>query len=188
MIIGIGGASRSGKSTLAALIYGFYTDGTSRFHREGGQTAVILAQDDYVFPIDQIPKIHNGEEVEIDWEIPESIDFEKYKAAILEAQKQFDHVITEGLLNFYDEEVNSLFDKFLFVEISKPTFLSRKAADKRWGEVPQWYIEHIWSSYERLGKTILEDMKRKVLVLSGEADFDINAVSEFLTTDATDFH
>jgi uridine kinase len=181
MIIGIGGASRSGKSTLASLIYRFYTDETSRFHREGGQTAIILAQDDYVFPIDEIPKIYNGEEVEIDWEIPESIDFKKYKTAILEAQKQFDFVIAEGLLNFYDEEVNSLYDKFLFVEVSKPTFLSRKAADKRWGEVPQWYIEHIWESYERLGKTILADTKREVLVLSGEADFDVNIVSDYLT-------
>lgn len=168
MTIGIGGVSRSGKSTLAALIYQIFT--------EGGQTAVILAQDDYVFPTEQIPKIHNGDAVEIDWEIPESIDFQSYKKAILSAQTAFDHVITEGLLNFYDEEINDLFDKFFFVDISKATFLSRKAADKRWGEVPDWYIQHIWESYERLGKTILKDKNRKVNVLSGEEDFEISDI------------
>ena len=61
--------------------------------------------------------------------------------------------------------------------------MNRKAADKRWGEVPQWYVEHIWTCYERLGKTILEDTKQEVLVLSGEADFDIKVVSDFLTTE-----
>ena len=94
------------------FIYQLFTAGTSlppSTRGEGGQTAAVLSQDDYVFPIEQIPKIYNGEEVEIDWEIPESIDFQKYKTAILEAQKQFDHVITEGLLNFYDTEINSSF-------------------------------------------------------------------------------
>lgn len=147
---------------------------------KGGQTATILAQDDYIFPTEQIPKIQNGEAIEIDWETPESIDFQRYRKAILDAQKQFDHVITEGLLNFYAEDINSLFNKFIFVDISKTTFLSRKAADKRWGEVPNWYIEHIWVSYERLGRTILSDKKKEVLVLSGEVDFDKTLIIDFL--------
>ncbi len=172
MIIGIGGASRSGKSTLAALILQQFTGGTSRNNREGGQTAVILAQDDYVFPTEQIPIVKNGEEIETDWETPLSIDFVRYKNAILTAQNEFDHVITEGLLNFYDADINSLFTHFFFVEISKTTFLTRKAADKRWGEVPQWYVEHIWTSYERLGRTVFEDGQRNVIVVSGEEELE----------------
>ena len=172
MTIGISGISRSGKSTLAALIFQLFT--------EGGQTATILAQDDYVFPNGQIPKIQNGKDIEINWEIPESIDFQRYRKAILDAQQQFDHVITEGLLNFYNEDINDLFDKFLFVGISKPTFLSRKAADKRWGEVPDWYIEHIWVSHLQFGRSILKDDKYDVLVLSGEAEFDRNILIDFL--------
>jgi nicotinamide/nicotinate riboside kinase len=164
MVIGIGGVSRSGKSTLAAQIFSFFTD--------GGQTAVVLTQDDYVFPMEQIPAIQNDDEVETDWEIPESIDFPRYKAAILAAQNEYDHVITEGLLNFYDADINALFDKFFFVDISKTTFLRRKDADKRWGEVPKWYVEHIWTSYERLGRTVFEDEKREVIVVSGEDGSD----------------
>ena len=172
MVIGIGGVSRSGKSTLAALILRLYT--------EGGKTAVVLAQDDCVFPPEQIPTISHGKETEIDWETPESIDFQRYKNAILEAKMQFDHVITEGLLNFYDADLNALYDKFLFVDIPKTTFLQRKADDKRWGEVPSWFVEHIWASYEKFGKTVFEDKKRTVFVLSGEADFDVKEVINFL--------
>ncbi len=172
MTIGIGGISRSGKSTLAALIHWFFT--------EGGQTATVLAQDNYVFPTEQIPKIKHGEAIEIDWETPESIDFQRYRKAILDAQKQFDYVITEGLLNFYAEDINCLFDKFLFVDISKPTFLSRKTADKRWGEVPAWYVEHIWANHERFGRTILADKKKEVLILSGEVDFDRTVIFDYL--------
>lgn len=182
MTIGIGGISRSGKSTLAALIHRFFTVEVRNPYSfgKGGQTATILAQDDYVFPKEQIPKIQNGKAIKIDWETPESIDFQRYIKAILDAQKQFDHVITEGLLNFYAEDVNDLFDKFIFVDISKTTFLSRKAADKRWGKVPTWYIEHIWTSYERWGRTILDNTEIEVLILSGEVDFDLNVIIEFL--------
>jgi len=172
MVIGIGGASRSGKSTLAALLFGFYTN--------AGHSAIVLAQDDFVFPVEEIPRIHNGDEVEIDWEIPEAIDFQRYQSAIAAANNQFDYVITEGLLNFYDAAVNSLIDKFLFVAVSKTTFLSRKADDKRWGEVPTWYVEHIWASYERLGKTVLNDAEYEVLVLSGEIAFDRAHVLTYL--------
>ena len=172
MTIGIGGISRSGKSTLAALIQRYFT--------ERGQTCLLLAQDDYVFPREQIPTIQKGEAMETDWEIPESIDFQRYKTAILTAQKGYDHVITEGFLNFYDPTINALFDKFLFVSLSKPTFLSRKAADKRWGNVPDWYIEHIWTSYQRYGQTALTDKQTEVLVLSGETDFDVSAIIDFL--------
>jgi len=172
MIIGIGGASRSGKSTLAVLLYRFYT------HER--HSAIVLAQDDFVFPIDKIPRIHNCDEVEINWEVPEAIDFERYKSSIVAANNQFDYVITEGLLNFYDAAVNRLIDKFLFVDVSKPTFISRKASDKRWGNVPVWYVEHIWASYERLGKAILIDAKHEILVVSGEKDFDMAQVLTYL--------
>ncbi len=182
MTIGIGGISRSGKSTLASLIQRYFTVEARNpdSFGKGGQTAIILAQDDYVFPTEQIPKIKHNADVEIDWETPESIDFQRYRKAILTAQLQFDDVITEGLFNFYAEDINCLFDKFFFVNISKITFLRRKALDKRWSEVPAWYIEHIWMSYERFGRTILDDKKKEVLILSGEVDFDLNIVTDFL--------
>jgi nicotinamide/nicotinate riboside kinase len=109
MIIGISGVSRSGKTTLADLIQKKFI--------EKGETAIVLHQDDYVMPENQIPKIRHR----IDWECPQSIDFQRFKFEILEAKKHYNHVITEGLLNFWDEDINLLFDKKIFVEISKKT-------------------------------------------------------------------
>ncbi|MCD8539075.1 MAG: hypothetical protein LRY55_04405 [Leadbetterella sp.] len=48
MIIGIGGVSRSGKSTLARMLVNHF--------RDSGKTAIALNQDDFVFPTVQIPR------------------------------------------------------------------------------------------------------------------------------------
>jgi nicotinamide/nicotinate riboside kinase len=162
MIIGISGVSRSGKTTLADLIQKKFI--------EKGETAIVLHQDDYVMPENQIPKIRHR----IDWECPQSIDFQRFKFEILEAKKHYNHVITEGLLNFWDEDINLLFDKKIFVEISKKTFLERRNKEKRWGFEPKWFYEHVWQSYLKYGKNGLDD---KTIMLSGEVDFDIKQVS-----------
>jgi nicotinamide/nicotinate riboside kinase len=162
MTIGIAGVSRSGKTTLADLIQKAYI--------EKGETAIVLHQDDYVMPESEIPKIRHR----IDWECPQSIDFQRFKSEILEAKKHYKHVITEGLLNFWDEDINLLFDKKIFVEISKETFLERRNKEKRWGFEPKWFYEHVWQSYLKYGKNGLDD---KTIMLSGEDIFDNKQVS-----------
>ena len=62
-IIGIGGCSRSGKSTLARRIKERFSD----------LCVLILDMDDFVLPKDQIPKIKDR----TDWELPASVDFKK---------------------------------------------------------------------------------------------------------------
>ena len=168
MIIGIGGVSRSGKTSLAILI--------KNILEKKGETAIILSQDDYVFPESEIPKIKHR----VDWESPESIDFQRFKNDILLKSKAFEHVITEGLFDFYDAEITTLFDIKFFIQIHKNTFLKRKAADKRWGFEPKWFIEHIWKSYLKYGRTILDNVEVDVLVLSGEHNFDEQLVARFL--------
>jgi nicotinamide/nicotinate riboside kinase len=161
MIIGIAGVSRSGKTTLADLIQKAYI--------EQGETAIVLHQDDYVMPENEIPKIRHR----IDWECPQSIDFQRFKSEILDTKNKYNHVITEGLLNFWDEDINLLFNKKIFVEISKQTFLERRQKEKRWGFEPKWFYEHVWQSYLKYGKNGLDD---KTIMLSGEVDFDLKKV------------
>ena len=73
MIIGIGGVSNSGKSGLARLI------GTLYDHK----TISILCQDDFTKP--NLPYIKDH----IDWELPETMDFELlYKTILKEAEKE----------------------------------------------------------------------------------------------------
>ncbi|HEY1053653.1 MAG TPA: hypothetical protein VGE24_00910, partial [Emticicia sp.] len=93
-----------------------------------------------------------------------------------------DVVIAEGLFAFYDESTDALFDKKLFVKVSKRTFLIRKSMDTRWGYEPTWFIDHIWNSFQKYGKppVALKDM----LTVSGEDEFDMEKVIKYLNKES----
>ncbi len=148
MIIGIAGASRSGKTTLAQMIANNLPPGDCH----------TIQQDEYCCAHDQLPRIAN----EPDWEHPNGLDYERLKRAIITSKSKY--IIVEGFLVFYDDTLLTLFDKTIFIDIDKATFLERKQRDKRWGEIPEWYINHIWESYLRFGKRNSEN-----------ADITINA-------------
>lgn len=164
IIIGINGVSRAGKTTLAEDICAWFHDNKIK----------IIGQDKYVIPKTSMPLI-NGQ---LDWERPESLDFKAFRNAILSAKDDYDYVIAEGLMVFYDPKVYMLFDKKIYIEISKDTFLSRKALDFRWEKEPDWYIEHIWDSHFIYGK-VPADMKN-VLCLNGEHPFIEGLVKNYI--------
>lgn len=166
MIIGIGGVSRSGKTMLARRLAWYF--------RKQGLTAIILHQDDFVFPEEQIPRIRG----KVDWEHPGSIDFEWFRQAIAAHAQSSDVVIAEGLMALYDEHTNALYDKCFFVEIGRHTFLDRKSQDLRWGKEPDWYMEHIWDSFQQYGQP--GQPLPAMLVLDGEKAIDWNEVLEFI--------
>lgn len=160
MVIGIGGISNSGKSKLAEIIKDNIKD----------KKVKILCQDNFVFPYYEIPLI-NGH---VDWECAESINFVAFRDAILDAKESYDVVIAEGLLVFYSNNICKFFDKKIFVDISKGTFIERKKKDFRWGKEPDWYIQHIWRSFITYGNIPKND--KSFIIISGEKDFDINSV------------
>lgn len=167
MIIAIGGVSRAGKSTLSELLQEQFGS--------LGQSVAIVEQDKYVFKEKDLPKIKS----KVDWESPKSIDYSKFRKAIIAASKKHDHVIAEGLLVFFDKSLNKLFDKNVFIEIPKYLFIERKKIDLRWGSTPEpkWYIDHIWSSYKKYGKL---NLPADFLKLSGKSKFDLSKVMDFL--------
>jgi len=153
MIIGIGGVSRAGKTTLAFKIREWF----------GKDKVCILHQDQYIQDEDHMPRIKNH----IDWEHPDSLDFDQLKKLTLEKSKECPIVIVEGLMVFHDEELNQLMDRKIYIKISKDAFLNRKTLDNRWGKEPKWYIDHIWESHFIYG--LLPENDKDAFVADGEA-------------------
>ncbi len=147
-IIGIGGCSRSGKSTLARRIKERFSD----------LRVLILDMDDFVLPEDQIPKIKDR----ADWELPTSVDFKKLIQAV-KTNQDHDIIIVEGILIFANTALLELFDTTISIEISKETFLVRRKRETRWGEEPDWFIEHVWESHLKYGT-----YKKTDIIVSGE--------------------
>jgi len=163
-IIGIGGVSRAGKTSLAHRIREWFNNDEVK----------ILHQDDFIIPKSAMPLVKG----QIDWERPESIDFEAFYDEILKAKDKYDYIVAEGLMVYWNPLVYNLFDKKIFIEISKQTFLSRKTIDMRWENEPGWYIEHIWNSHFVYGR-VPEQMK-DVLCMSGENKFIAGIVKHYI--------
>lgn len=163
-IIGIGGVSRAGKTSLALRISDWLVD----------EKVKILHQDDYVVPNSEMPLVKG----QIDWEKPESLDFTTFRKEIQKAKEKYDYIIAEGLMVYSRAEVFELFDKKIYIEISKETFLSRKTLDSRWENEPEWYIEHIWNSHFVHGR--VSDGLKDVLCMSGENKFIADIVKQYL--------
>ena len=163
MKIGIGGVSRAGKSTLARQIIDRYSD----------KKRVVIHQDDYINAGYDIPQIQER----IDWEVPESIDFVRLSYDFKWISENVEIVILEGIFAFYDNEINKMYDKKIFVDLDYEDFISRKTQDKRWGTEPSWYIQHIWNSYQ---KHKIEILKMDDIIMLKGGNKCIEEMIEFL--------
>lgn len=140
MLIGIGGVSRSGKSTLANQLFAEAT--------RQKRTVRILHQDTFVRPSNELPRIRDH----IDWEVPASMNWPRLQESIAEASAKNDIIVVEGLFAFAHEAINHQYDRGICMHISRSIFEHRKLLDLRWGQEPHWYINHIWESYQQHGR------------------------------------
>ena len=162
MIIAIGGLSRSGKSFLARGLQSMFED--------AGKTVNLLPQDEFVYPESAIPMIRGH----IDWERPESIDFERYIGAIKKSAGLSDITIVEGLMVYWEPALYNLFTCRIFIELDRDEFIRRKRRDLRWGREPGWYIEYIWDAYLIYGQVPAN--QEPDIYLDGNMGFDITDV------------
>ena len=166
MMLGIGGVSRSGKSTLARLLVNHF--------RDSGKTAIVLHQDDFVFPTTRIPKVRD----KVDWEHPLSVQHDLLRETVAFYRERFEVIIVDGFLAFHDPLLNEQYHHHIFVEITKETFLRRKEDDLRWGDIPRWFFEHIWDSYLEYG---IPDFDRyQYYRISGESPYQIGEMVALL--------
>lgn len=168
MILGIAGASQSGKTTLAKML--------EQVLSEKQYNVVTLHQDDFAQASMLIPHIKDH----IDWEIPASIDFERFQMAIELHRHKCDILIVEGFLNFYAPPIFQYFDKAIFLDIDKATFLERKRKDLRWGKEPEWYFQHIWNCYLQYGQPPKSD--QPILRLNSNEKIEESQLLHFLLT------
>ena len=164
MITGIGGCSNSGKSALANELRKHF----------GYDKSVVLCQDDFVKYSGELPKIDGH----TDWEQPSSIKIDEFINAVKENSSVFEYVFVEGLFAFWFDRLNALYDKKLFLELDKATFIKRKKNDYRWGKEPDWYIEHIWNSYLKYGRPP-EDMTG-VFKMTATLPVDIQTITKHI--------
>ncbi len=118
-VIGIGGGSASGKSTIAEELR----------RRLAPRRVVIINQDTYFYPTDRLPR-HSNPDGTRDWpdyNQPGSADFVRL-AADLRAAKDGDAevVILEGILVLYDPALRALMDLKLFVEAAEDERIVRR--------------------------------------------------------------
>jgi uridine kinase len=164
MIIGIGGVSRAGKTTLANQI----TNWLSFKH------IMVLRQDLFVLNTSDFPAIQNVP----DWELPQSVNLPVLLKAVHNAMKYNELVIVEGIFAFCFEEINKLYNGGIFIEIDEAVFRNRKVLDKRWGPEPEWYLDHIWRSYLKYGQ-VPQEIDR-VLYVSGNEPFNQANITHFI--------
>jgi len=163
LCIGIGGVSRSGKTFLAELLQASISN------------SVIIHQDTFIPDESEIPRIKDH----IDWERPEAIDWDRLKHSVETACNSGKTVIVEGLFAFNNAAINQYYSRIIYISLSKQEFISRKQSDLRWGKEPDWYINHIWESFEIHGR--LPEEFNDALKLDGENDFDLNKILSYLT-------
>ncbi|MFT4738618.1 MAG: nicotinamide/nicotinate riboside kinase [Cyclobacteriaceae bacterium] len=155
--------SRSGKSTLSLQLA---ISLAGQFDH-----VPIISQDDYCLPSHLLPLI-NGRP---DWEHLDSVDWDKLHEAIHRASMSAKMVIVEGLFIFEDKKYKDLYYKKLFLEISNTTFFGRRNIEQRWGEEPDWYVQHVWDSFQSNRKRPTDTVK-----VSGESPINIESLSKLL--------
>lgn len=130
-LILIAGVSRSGKSSLAR-------DLCAKL-----KNAIHLDQDEFVKAVEEIPLIEDR----TDWETPESIDWKKWKSAIDKALQSNSFVIAEGIFALGDLKLVQQAKTRILLSLEKEEYLRRRKQETRWGEEPDWFLEHVWQSH-----------------------------------------
>jgi uridine kinase len=173
MIIGIGGVSRAGKTTLSNFLKKKLRKKTYEIHldhyiKESSHWDFFAK-----FPAFYLSMLYR----KFDMEHPETIDFTRLYNDILLHSQENEIIIAEGFLITYDQRIRSLLDKYIHIHLTKEEFMKRRMNDfKRNNE---WYANHVWNSFMKFGNNY-HDLNH--MVLNGNQQVDKEAVLRFLNS------
>eukprot|EP00158_Paraphelidium_tribonemae_P003766 Partr_v1_DN26356_c1_g1_i1_m43472 putative nicotinamide riboside kinase len=113
LVIGVGGASCSGKSSVSSLL-------ADRLSKVGGVSAVsVMHQDDYFHCQSDIPVTAQGLQ---NWDCPAAIRSSDFRAAVIGEMEALDQnggvLIVEGFFLFADDRLVELFDISFLLHVS----------------------------------------------------------------------
>lgn len=163
IIVGIAGATRSGKTSLIRALSNKYDLGVG----------TLFCQDTYFkgeLPIHKKTKYEN-------WECPDALDSAKLEEDIFQARKALEkkikktkaynrphYIIVEGFLLFQRPTLTALFDKKVFLSVTKQICFERRMRTKA---VPVKYFEELlWPHYVKYNKPVIN--MDDVLIVDGE--------------------
>ncbi|XP_076682825.1 nicotinamide riboside kinase [Andrena cerasifolii] len=145
LIVGISGATCSGKTTLA-----------NQIHNEL-RNSVVIHQDDYFLPADDARHVYIPEINHLNWELETSMDMDKMRSDILnlikpsptEAETNEQNVLLiEGFRLFKCKVISNLCDKKYFITLTKEEcWERRKGRTYDPPDVPGYFDNVVWPEY-----------------------------------------
>jgi uridine kinase len=114
-VVGIGGVSCSGKTTVTNLLKKLLPADT-----------LFIDFDSFYIPTSKL------KDKNTDWESPEHFRYEDFLSELDRAKREHDGlIIAEGFLIFYDERARELFDKRIFIDLPEEIIKQRRIDRKR---------------------------------------------------------
>lgn len=173
MIIGIGGVSRAGKTSLCKILKNELHQKTSVIHLDNYIKASSHWDFFVTYPIFYLSKIHKT----FDMEHPDTIDFDSLYQDIIQGCEKNEIVIAEGFLITYDARIKNLIDRYIHIDVSKKVFIQRRTKDFKKGNL--WYARHVWNSFMKYGNNYA-DLKH--IVINGDKEIDKQRVLSFINS------
>jgi len=160
VVVGIGGASRSGKSTLSRLLDAHW--------RSQGVRCVVIHQDNFFVAEKPITITHNGlcPLSFHNWEVAEAVHFKSMIRVITDAKHQAQssgekvYIVVEGFLLYWHPKVVELLDIRLFINIDRSTcYYRRLEANSTWASpepnFEAYFDSLIWPAYVKQSQNVL---------------------------------
>ena len=135
-LVGLGGVSRAGKTTLAHALC------------TSSSNITLIELDRFTLPAPQMPRI-NGR---YDWEHPHSVDWPGVMAKIESENIPGQLILIEGILAFTHPRLNARYDGGLFMNLNHREYLVSRRQEKRWGAEPSWYLDYVWDAHLVYGR------------------------------------
>jgi len=167
-VVGISGATCSGKSTLANKIHGNFP-------------SIIVRQDDYFFPLDDPRHVRIEELNHMNWELMTSLDMQKMYSDVIkilqchgksatDSKKML--LILDGFLLFKHQAITDLCDRKYFLTLRKEQCWDRRK--NRIYEPPDvsgYFDKVVWPEYIKYeNEVIRSNLHETITFIDGSKD------------------